>query len=33
MGCLCNLFDDGNIWILVAVVAILYIICNNGLLG
>ncbi len=33
MGCLCNLFDDGNIWILVAVVAILYIICSNGLIG
>ena len=30
MGCICNLFDEGNIWILVAVVAILYILCNNA---
>ena len=29
MNCLCNIFDDGNIWILILVLAILYLHCNG----
>lgn len=31
MNCLCNLFDDNTIWIIVIALLILYLFCNNGL--
>ncbi len=30
MGCLCNIFDDCNIWLIIAVLVVLYLICNSG---
>ena len=30
MNCLCNLFGDGNIWLLVIILLILYFGCNGG---
>lgn len=31
MNCLCNLFDDNTIWVIVIALLILYLFCNNGL--
>ncbi len=30
MNCLCNLFDDCNIWILILVLAIIFCTCCNN---
>jgi hypothetical protein len=30
MGCLCNIFDDSNVWIIILVLLILYWYCNGG---
>lgn len=30
MNCLCNLFDDCNIWILILVIAVIYCSCCNN---
>lgn len=29
MNCLCNLFDDCNIWILILVLAVIFCTCNS----
>jgi len=29
MNCLCNIFDEDNIWILILVLVILFILCNG----
>ncbi len=29
MGCLCNIFDDCNVWVIILILVILYCYCNG----
>lgn len=29
MGCLCNIFDEDNIWIIILILIVLFAFCNN----
>lgn len=33
MGCLCNIFDDCNVWIVILILVILYSYCNSDSCG
>ena len=30
MGCLCNIFDDCNVWLIILILIILYSYCNGS---
>ena len=30
MGCLCNIFDDSNVWVIILILVILYCYCNGN---
>ncbi|CDC69756.1 unknown [Candidatus Colimorpha enterica] len=33
MSCLCNLFDDCNVWVILLILVILYCYCNGNSCG